>query len=305
MELCCSTLRARATTAMTGATTVHARLWPCRGSSGHRRCAYAAAEAERRAVAVPATVGVPGSVRHGAPSVPGTAPVPPVRAAARRPLLTYEACAGCRFDDTCLLAAEVFFLGAAALEGCSFSGLVSSNGGHAAVRVVNASTARVQNCTFSGNDADVHMDTSVLYTDTPPSALTLSEDSDNLQSIQPLADAPAGEFPTMASPAFVALRQVRLSRQAAAPPSVLGKPCDTARPEFENHGVFVRCGVCYNRDKASRPARVTTETRHLDRLDVFVRCGVCDLHAMETRSRGTLIGCTRCGGVVVLCREDP
>ena len=143
-------------------------------------------------------------------------------------------CAGCRFDGAWVFAVEAAAEVAAALEGCSFSGQVSFDSNDAAVRVVTLSPARVRNCTFSGNDADVQVSSSgVLYTDTPPSALTLSEDSDNEDSIQPLAGAPAGEFPTMASPAFVALRQVRLSRQAAAPPSVLGKPCDTARPEFE------------------------------------------------------------------------
>ena len=108
--------------------------------------------------------------------------------------------------------------GTAALEGCSFSGHVSADSDDAAVFVASStsSTARVQNCTFSGNGADVHVSSSdVLYTDTPVSALTLSADSD-VDSIQPLADAPAGEFPTMASPAFVALRQVLPGRLPVA-----------------------------------------------------------------------------------------
>ena len=116
-----------------------------------------------------------------------------------------------------MIAAEAFDGAAAALEGCSFSGQVSQDVNDAAVRVFGTSSARVQNGTFSGNGVDVHASSGgVLFTDTPPSALTLTEFTD-VELIQPLADAPAGEFPTMASPAFVALREVRPGRPPAAP----------------------------------------------------------------------------------------
>ena len=203
-------------------------LLACRGGSEYRRCASVAAEAERRAA-----VEVPDAVRHGAPSVHGAVPAPPVGASARRPLLTCAPRAGCRFDGVRALAVPTN-PDTAALEGCSFSGLVLEdiNGGAVWVGGYSGSTARMQNCTFSGNDADVQLSSmSVLYTDTPVSALTLA-DLDDVTSIQPLADAPAGEFPTVASPAFVALRRVRPVRLAAAPaPSPwLGTPGATARP---------------------------------------------------------------------------
>ena len=160
---------------------------------------------------------VPDAVRRVAPSVHGPVPASPVGAAARRPLLTCAPRAGCRFDGVRGTAVDASFNGAAAaLKGCSFSGQVSQRGSDAAVFLPLSSTARVQNGTFSGNDADVFVfSDSVMFTDTPLGALTLAEETDGL--IEPLADAPAGEFPTMASPAFVALRQVRPGRPAGSP----------------------------------------------------------------------------------------
>ena len=205
---------------------------------------------------------VPDAVRHVAPSVHGTVPAAPVGTAARRPLLTCAPHAGCRFDGARLFAVEAFFGGAVALEGCSFSGLVSEDGNEAAVIVFGSSAARVQNCTFSGNDADVFVAFSVLFTDTPLGALTLAAETDGL--IEPLADAPAGDFPTMARPAFVALRQVRPGRPAGSP----------------------RRAVAF-----ARHSRRHCTTRL--RVNFCVHCSACDLPAAEAGSGGRLIGRAR------------
>ena len=147
-----------------------------------------------------------------------------------RPLLTCVARAGCRFDDVRTFGAFVLLNATAALEGCSFSGQGPLTLSAAAVGVDVASgmfapMVRVQNCTFSDNAVDVHVELpGMLYTDTPLTVLTVTLLS-NVEAIQPLADAPAGEFPTMASPAFVALREVRPGRPAAAPTAPLSLLC--------------------------------------------------------------------------------
>ena len=131
--------------------------------------------------------------------------------------------ADCRVDGA--LATAVFGSSGAtlALEGCSLSGQATRVPTlFAAVRLFSAaldsasgsSIARLQNCTFSGNDVDVGVFSSgdegaesVLYTDTPVANLTVIGELD-VNRVELLAEAPAG-FPNMTSPAFVALREVR------------------------------------------------------------------------------------------------